>query len=324
MGRFVDARLLAAREEAEEDFLLVPAAQGLDLASGEKCVGFQNIVGVGLRDKRRDGQRTGETSVAIYVVRKEPLDLVDQAAVVPAKIAGVPTDVVQSGEFVAFAQRGRYRPAPSGVSLGHSSGTTGTLGFFARRDGDLFVVGCNHVLACENQSTVSDVIVQPAPEDGGSAAGDAVAELSSWVKLRFGRSRNRVDAAMAVVTEPVRTVSPAIFDVGPIGRGLCQPQDDLKVLKYGRTTGLSRGVVTDYPVTARVRHGLRRAFMADQMIVESVDGRPFSDHGDSGSLVVEEGTFNPVGVVCGGTEDYTVVSQISHVLDELGVSFAHE
>jgi len=63
--------------------------------------------------------------------------------------------------------------------------------------------------------------------------------------------------------------------------------------------------------------------MAEQLVVESTGEEPFSEPGDSGALVVEERTFQPVGVVCGGTRDYTVVTPISRVLKELGVRFAH-
>ncbi|MDI9567293.1 MAG: hypothetical protein QM219_00115, partial [Bacillota bacterium] len=41
--------------------------------------------------------------------------------------------------------------------------------------------------------------------------------------------------------------------------------------------------------------------------------------GDSGSLVLD-GENNAVGLLFAGSEKYTIINQINHVLDQLGVS----
>ncbi|MEI5525343.1 hypothetical protein WB388_32520 [Streptomyces brasiliscabiei] len=318
---------------AEEDLLLAFAQKALGPGAEHKLSSFENIVGVGIREKLRDGRPAGEPSVAVYVIKKQPVEEIDAEAVVPEKINGILTDVVESGEFVAFSARTRHRPAPSGVSLGHFSGTTGTLGFAARPNGrngdpgDVYIVGCNHVLACDNAAGMGDALLQPAAEDGGTPADDILGVLAGWEPLRFGWwfgwRRNQVDVAMVTVDTPAESVCPLAYGVGPIDR-VVRPGDlGTNVFKVGRTSAITHGVVTDDEASAKLRHSnRRRALMVDQLIVESLDdGQPFSEEGDSGALVLEEGSQRPVGLVCGGTDEYAVVNRIEFVLDKLGVAF---
>src|SRR3954454_2021577 len=113
-------RALAAKQAAEEDLLFGAFSQALLAESGTEGFSFENIVGVGVTERMTSGHPTGEPAVAVYVIRKATLNEVDGSAVVPREYDGVPTDVIESGEFVASTGRGRYRPASSGVSVGHS------------------------------------------------------------------------------------------------------------------------------------------------------------------------------------------------------------
>jgi len=178
-------RALAARERAEDELLVTVMAQSLAAESGTEGFGFENILGVGLSERVLSGRPTGEEAVAVYVVRKAPPGEVEPSALIPTKYEGVPTDVVESGEFVAETERGRHRPALSGLSLGHSAGGIGTLGFVARREGELVVVSNNHVLARENEADPGDVILQPAATDGGTSTDDEIARLEGFEPLDF-------------------------------------------------------------------------------------------------------------------------------------------
>jgi hypothetical protein len=94
------------------------------------------------------------------------------------------------------------------------------------------------------------------------------------------------------------------------------------VRKSGRSSGVGQGIVSAVNTTVRVRYLGGVAVLRDQMVVEGIGGRPFSESGDSGSLVLDDGTRRPVGLVCAGSPRRTVVNRIQRVLDELQLSFA--
>ncbi len=52
-----------------------------------------NVVGVGIGQKTRGGQPTGETAVKVFVSRKVPVDELRQEDRVPPTLEGFPTDV---------------------------------------------------------------------------------------------------------------------------------------------------------------------------------------------------------------------------------------
>ncbi len=179
-------RLLEARGQAEEDLLSdVAFTRSLTAGSGTEGFGYENVVGVGIGERLSKGRPTGVLAVTVYVVRKAPLDDIEDSARVPAGYEGVPTDVVESGEFLAYTERGRFRPAPRGVSLAHHQDTAGTLGFVGSRQGELVVVSNNHVLARENEARRGDAILQPGPSDGGTATD---ASTTATYALRTSRS----------------------------------------------------------------------------------------------------------------------------------------
>jgi hypothetical protein len=315
-----DERVRSAKRRAEEELLFAPFAQAELADSGSLGYGFENVVGVGMGERYVDGRPTGESSVTVYVVIKAPPGDVEPAALVPAEYDGVPTDVVESGEFTAAGERGRFRPAPAGVSVGHFSGGAGTLGFVARRGSELCIVSNNHVLARENEAEAGATIVQPAEPDGGTTANDAIAELRAWVPLTYDGQSVAVDAAIAETESGL--VEPAETGVGPVTFEPLDVRQGFIVRKRGRTTGLTRGHVSDPEATLTVRYRRGRIPLENQFLVRGLDGVLFSARGDSGSLVIEEGTRQPVGLLCGGSPRFSIVTPIRRVLDVLDLSFA--
>jgi hypothetical protein len=310
-------RALAARERAEDELLVTVMAQSLAAESGTEGFGFENILGVGLSERVLSGRPTGEEAVVVYVVRKAPPGEVEPSALVPTEYEGVPTDVVESGEFVAETERGRHRPALSGLSLGHSAGGIGTLGFIARREGELVVVSNNHVLARENEADPGDVILQPAATDGGTSADDEIARLEGFEPLDF-YGPNTIDGAFARTSREL--VGQDIYGIGRWMADPLEPHRDMLARKCGRTTGITRGIVFDANASIKMRYQRGIVLLQDQALVRGV-GTPFSDRGDSGSLVLEESSGRPFGLLCGGSPRFSVVNRVQRVLDKLGVSF---
>lgn len=314
----MSTQLSAARRAAEEDLLLAPVAQSLTAESGTKGFGFENIVGVGTLSPLFQEHPRDEPVVAVYVARKAPLGSVDPVAVVPDAYEDVPTQVVETGEFVTMTERGRHRPAPSGVSVGHCQGETGSLGFIGRKGEGLMLVSNNHVLARSNEAALGDSIFQPGTADGGDGS-DQIATLAEFVDLDFSGGRNSVDAAMAAVDAD--DVDGGVYGGSRLMPEPIEPAIGMTVRKCGRTTGVTHGIVYDDDATIKLRYSVGTALLGDQMLIRSVNGRPFSAPGDSGSLVVDERSDRPTGLLCGGSPRFTIANRVEMVLDKLGVSF---
>jgi hypothetical protein len=316
-----------------------------------KLLGRANVVAAGAGYKVKGGKRTKELSLVCSVARKLPLEALDAGDRVPPEIDGVPTDVVETGVIRALATRTeRQRPAPGGVSIGHRDITAGTLGCLVKKNGQVMILSNNHVLANSNDAQVGDPILQPGPIDGGRLPADLIAELYQFVPINFGdppppsdckfangmitllnagcrvigsRTRysihriqatdNLVDAAIA---RPLNAadVSGEILEIGRItgqGRG----ELGMALQKSGRTTGFTRGEITQVAVTVDVSYGAGRvARFTDQLMAGAM-----SQGGDSGSAVLD-GDKRLVGLLFAGSDNSTIINRIEHVFSALGLA----
>ena len=98
----------------------------------------------------------------------------------------------------------------------------------------------------------------------------------------------------------------------------------MKVKKYGRTTGLTKGRVYAINLTVDVEYETGTARFDDQIIISP---GTFSAGGDSGSLIVVDGTGRnkksdrlPVGLLFAGSDLFTIANPIVPVLDAFGVT----
>ncbi|MGH2698565.1 MAG: hypothetical protein ACRDJL_05110 [Actinomycetota bacterium] len=183
--------------------------------------------------------------------------------------------------------RGRQRPLLIGSSVGHHEVTAGTLGCFVEAsDGTPALLSNNHVLANENQGSVGDPILQPAPFDGGDAERDRVGSLSAFVPLKI-EEPNFVDCAIAGLDGGID------FDAATLIEGLrlagsadVMEAGAHEIEKLGRSTGRTRGRVTAFEIdNLTVGYDAGSLRFDNQIEVESTGDGPFSLGGDSGSLV---------------------------------------
>lgn len=227
--------------------------------------------------------------------------------------------------------RAKHRPLIIGCSVAHKKVTAGTLGgFVKRRKGDdTCILSNNHVLANENNAKRGDAILQPGPYDKGKS-GDAVGKLADFVPLRL-RGRNHVDSAIAVVSPLIAYDVKRIPGIGVL-KGVFSGtiEDGLQVRKAGRTTGVTRGRVTAFEVDdVVVEYDLGNVRFDDQIEIEGSGSEPFSDGGDSGSLIVDSGRF-AVAQLFAGTDSggrngmgLTYATPIQAVLDSLKVDLLY-
>ena len=156
----------------------------------KKLLKKENVVLVGMGKKITAGVNTQRYAIVVGVTKKVSVQTLSRKDVVPKKIKGVETDVIQVGEIKALDvedapdHKIKYRPAPGGVSIGHKDITCGTLGMVVKRNGIIQILSNNHVLANENKAEIGDAIYQPGPYDGGTAD-DEIAKLSDFVPIEF-------------------------------------------------------------------------------------------------------------------------------------------
>lgn len=184
----------------------------------------------------------------------------------------------------------KSRPLKIGASIGHFQITAGTLGAFVHsRDGGLpLILSNNHVLANENKGKKGDPILQPGAYDGGQNPEDTVGELLRFIRLKKA-GVNLVDAAVATIDSAIEIDPRTITGLGKLA-GVGDPVlvDDAPVGKVGRTTGKTSGRVSAFEVdNVMVQFGIGVLKFDGQVEIEGADGGPFSQGGDSGSLIVD-------------------------------------
>jgi hypothetical protein len=319
-GRFESAKKTAVAE------YLSKSAPGPEFAALTASTAHrENIVGVGIGPKVTDGRLTKRLSIRFYVERKVAKGAVPKKDMLPAKIDGVPTDVIETGRFFAFATpiaQQRRRPSKCGCSCGFQATgfvMAGTLGCLVTDGGGRFILSNNHVLADENQLPLGSPIFQPGLLDNGNPSTDKVARLSKFVKINKLPAKNEVDCAIAGVLggnlcSPKFLPKVTLASTSPIPAAV-----GMKVHKHGRTTGYTRGQVVDVAADVNVGYDFGTARFVDQIIVIG-DSGSFSDSGDSGSLIVDRQTKRATGLLFAGSASHTIANHIENVLAKLGVT----
>jgi len=313
-----------------------------------------NVVATGVGYKIVNGKVSKDLSIICSVATKKPGSKLSQSDLVPKSVNGIPTDVYASGAIYAFQDpKGRFRPAPGGVSIGHYLITAGTLGCTVIKDNKKYILSNNHVLANSNDADIGDEILQPGPTDGGSRPGDIIGKLSDFVPIVFegggggggsdcpfatgaasflnamssaaGRksrlkavyepdaSENLVDAAIA---EPNSQddLKTEILNIGEI-QGIAEATLGMSLKKMGRTTDFTTGTVLQVDVTSTVNYGGgKTATFVDQIMAGNM-----SAGGDSGSAVLNDND-HIVGLLFAGSSSSTIINRIQNVFELLDVT----
>jgi hypothetical protein len=324
--------LLAAKAEAVSRFLGPGPELRVTPPLAASTRPEHNVVGVGIGPKVKGGRATTRRSIRFYVVRKVPSGSVPTEFALPREIRGVPTDVIETGRFVALgvpiAQR-RLRPAKGGCSVGFQfSGSmagyvmAGTFGALVEDPGGArFILSNNHVLANENALPIGSPIFQPGLLDHGNPASDEIARLTRFVRIQPLPATNSVDAAIARLDAPDLAVPTILPQVGRLASPAPVPAaEGMKVHKHGRTTGYRRGHIVDVSADVTVGYDFGNARFIDQMLIVGDAGKAFSGAGDSGSLIVDRGTRRATGLLFAGSSSHTIANHIEPVLGALGVS----
>lgn len=319
----------------ETNMNAVSSAQQAKREHENSLIGMNNVVATGVGFKIAGDVQTNEPCVVVSVIKKLPLIQLPESSRVPRTLGSVKTDVVETGKIFALQDpTQKMRPARPGISIGHYQITAGTLGCLVQRNGQVYILSNNHVLANSNAAQLGDAILQPGPHDGGTIAdqigtleqfipvgftgGSGCLPLASLMRL-FGAARpmvnepgnNTVDCAIA---KPLSAdlVDPDILHIG-IPTGVGSATLGTPVQKSGRTTGLTTDQITQIDVTVTVNYGGQLAIFRNQLMAGAM-----SQGGDSGSAVLDMNK-QVVGLLFAGSNTTTIMNPIQFVLDALQV-----
>jgi Peptidase family S64 len=303
----------------------------------------ENVVGVGIGEKLAGTRPTGTLAVKFLVRMKYPETDLETRTILPKDIDGLPTDVEEVGLFrrlpAAGAARARrhphlggplpnprtkIRPAQPGCSIGFQDPNNqfvmaGTFGALVKNGTAVCVLSNNHVLADESRLQPGAKIFQPGLLDGGNPATDEIAQLTKFIPL-LPQQPNKVDCAIAKLTKPGIAVRDILF-IG-VPKGVADAAMDMMVHKFGRTTSYTVGHVTSVDTDVTVQYETGTFTFAEQIIIVGQNNIPFSDAGDSGSLILQRGTNKAVGLLFAGSRTHTIANHFSDVLQALNVTLA--
>ena len=224
-----------------------------------------NVTSVGIGHKIVDGKRTKEVCIQFTVGRKlRPEALASEGvAPLPASVTvngvAVPTDVVERSfspgykivhpEAIAKdVRKTRLDPVVPGCSVAHPRLTAGTLGaiVYDNDTGSPCVLSNWHVLQGA-LGKIGDLVVQPGPFDDNRIDANP---LGTLLRSHLGPAG---DCAIARIEQ--RGFAADVLDLGvvPAEIGVCDLGD--LVVKSGRTTAVTHGVVTRVDTVVKLDYG---------------------------------------------------------------------
>jgi hypothetical protein len=336
----------------------VSVLSGVLSAQGRSDRAFERVREVQERNTARLMKIKGVVGTAIG--RDESNKLVVKVLTAKPGVAGIPkklddvtVQAVVTGKFYALAPGGKPgkpdkpgkggngketnpkkrfdRPVPIGVSTGNEGEcSAGTIGCRVKDgSGNVYALSNNHVYALENNASTGSQVLQPGRYDAKPMCAvksrDVIGTLAASEPIKFDGSDNYIDAAIA------RTSTADVNNATP-SNGYGMPKSlpfpavvGQAVQKYGRTSSLTKGIVTLVNVTVDVGYSSGTARFVDQIIVVPLVG-PFIQSGDSGSLLVTDPGRDPVGLLFAGNGagTFAVANRIDLVLAPFTVTIDGE
>jgi hypothetical protein len=247
----------------------------------------------------------------------------DSISVTVVKVGSEPTSTTEKWP----------RPVAIGISTGNARNVSaGTIACRVRdAQGNLYALSNTHVYAprnIDNLRALGNKVSQPGVYDIPRQKYSSeyyLGQLADYVPidgsiLGIFLDINFIDAAIASTDSAYLGQATPSWGYGMPQTTPVEASLGMSVKKFGRTTGLTKGVITG--INAKIIVGYDTnwyAAFSDQIIVESNEA--FILRGDSGSLLVSENN-NPVGLLFAGddTGQMAFANNINRVLEALNVT----
>jgi hypothetical protein len=342
-GRDLHEASLKAAQQYLPTFLYRFAELSVD---GAEAVARANVHAVGVGEKITNGKPTGQLCLRLHVVQKLPPRMIPSGFEIPTELYGFPTDVIESPPVFlrpprmprvlatepdsCTVQRGRrQRPVIAGISFASELVTGGTIACFCRstrvgEEAQKYALTAGHVLGSVQGGAPGDAVLQPSAGDVGMAPGDSIGVVDRLIPIKRGRHAvNEVDAGIARL-DPGIQIDNRVCSIGALA-GTRDPELNLPVVKHGRASGLTPGIIKEFPahtvVTLRHSDLTLVATFVNQIRIDSTDQLAFSEGADSGSLIVDPATKRAVGLLFSGPDvgAFAYANPIGSVLKALDI-----
>ncbi len=291
----------------------------------------EQVNGVGIGYKWTNGIPTTTPAILVFVkkklTKKSLLSKYSASSLVPEKLNGIPTDIIEVGDIKKQNLKAKIRPIKPGYSCGHRKVTAGTIGgFFIDRDGDPVILSNNHVLSNENAATFGDIIYQPGIADSSgniqfngwdtqAAQLPYFGTLKKFLPLR--KTGNTHDSAIAKIHSKF-IQSGMIDQYYPIINqslvGFNTPTLNAQVQKVGRTTGFTTGRIIGTNASFTVGYDFGDARFNDCVVCSAM-----SKGGDSGSIIFDM-SMKAVALLFAGSTKVTIGNPIQPIAAYYGLS----
>jgi hypothetical protein len=232
----------------------------------------------------------------------------------PAPIVTNPLRASQTPDTAATAAsaRSRRRPISSGLSIGGrdiDSKTFGTIGLFVMDDRrNRYILGTAHTFG--KPGDIGKEVLQPSPVDGGKLPDDVIGLYAAYVPLKDGGSV--ANMAGLVKLNPQIEFDPSVPGIGSIV-GIREASAGAKVRKFGRSSGITTGVVTGINESVTLTSPFSLTPVRLNGVIQCT---PLAEAGDSGALVVDSEGY-AIGIIVAGSQKETLVAPIQPILDTL-------
>jgi endonuclease G len=305
----------------------------------------ENVTSVGIGYKIKDGKPTDQLSVQFTVARKAAPEALESigATELPKSVevegVEVPTDVIErrfekSARVVdlktkietASPRKSAIDPIVPGVSIGHRSISAGTAGcvVYDAATGAPYVLSNWHVLSGPT-GCIGDAIVQPGVHDDNRVDRNIAGALV--------RSHLGIAGDCAVATIDHRRLAPEILGLEVAVRRIGEPELGDRVVKSGRTTDVTYGIVTRIHATVRLDYEEKGEQEIGCFEIGPDPEHPASNGeismgGDSGSAWLSAADEGPTDLMLGlhfagdvGDEaEFALACYAASVFEKLGIS----
>jgi endonuclease G len=301
----------------------------------------QNINSVGIGYKIKGGKVTDQLSIQFTVNEKiglESLESINEEPI-PESIdidgVEVPTDVIQRNfkinlktqeEKIKSIRKQRLDPVLPGCSVGHPTISAGTVGcvVYDNMSGEEYILSNWHVLQ-GHRGVIGDKIVQPGKHDDSRITMNYAGHL---VNSHLGSAG---DCAVAKID--LRQLNDKIIDIDVQVKNIADPEIGDKVIKSGRTTSVTYGIVSRVHVTTKINYeGVGYVNVGGFEYTPDPDNLPengeISMGGDSGSAVMLVKNSKPSSTMVGlhfagevgNAPEHAIACYSRAVFEKLGIS----
>jgi hypothetical protein len=325
-------------------------------AAEAELLAIPGVVHVSVGLKESAGAVTETLAIRVYVKEKKSDDDVPSGERIPHEIGGVPTDVNEVASYGFSVDNARYRPLKGGIQISNriidaneamtgtqiSRGTLGCTGTY-NVDHSPVLLSNWHVLMA-NTARVGDRVYQPAPSslptvDLADLPLRPTDDTDAIAKIAKFAITDKVDGAIARIDvsswcrcfgvdfrDEINGVSVGGHPVSNAILGQRPAVAGMKVYKVGMHTGRTAGQVVDpnYPSFDMTRAGTTYTFTGQIQIASDDPAVNFSQHGDSGALVVDNDGF-AIGLLFASSSDpppagRTIANHIADVCTALSIT----